>query len=608
MPEQQDVLKQKKIPEQKSGIKQHMVTYGIPLVCVGLLWGILALAGDFTFVSNDDCQLEAILSGAYSGAPEAHDVYHMYPLALIFAILYRILPGIPWYGLFLCVAQFGALYFCLVRCADKQKDWRRVIVYCALGCLFFAGLFLQHLVLIQYTLTAAVLAAASIFLLVTREQESGSPGQFLKHRIPELGLYVLAFALRRQVGLLFLPFMAGACLYQWLWGAESGATAKSGDAADAQTTDVGRSTGSSRRPVRRLMSYLAFGAVLIGCMALVWGVDRVAYSGAEWTRYNDFNVSRTNVYDFGRIPSYAEESSFYHGLGISAEEQMLLEMDDFTLSDRFDSETMAEVDACQSKYFDYRYTKEFLKKVLLLVRNQMTTDLELPFGMVVIALYLFAILGFILDKKYTGILGLGYFVVTHVVCWGYLIWQNRLPERVTHGLYLAEIITLTAICVRVWKRRRGVLLAFLGILAGFSLIFSVKSLQSQSARVKENREDWAAVKEYCRVEQEQLFVLDTVSFAGFAEPLFEREEGTLNYVLGGGWAVNTPTYYDKLKAFGLPGTLSEAIRSGKEVRLIVSADRDVEEFGLPRATDAWRRELADQFTVGGRTYRVYVLR
>ena len=90
--------------------------------------------------------------------------------------------------------------------------------------------------------------------------------------------------------------------------------------------------------------------------------------------------------------------------------------------------------------------------------------------------------------------------------------------------------------------------------------------------------------------------------------MFEREEGTLNYVLGGGWAVNTPTYYDKLKAFGLPGTLSEAIRSGKEVRLIVSADRDVEEFGLPRATDAWIRELVEQFTVGGRTYRVYVLR
>lgn len=601
MPEQQDVLKQKKIPEQKSGIKQHMVTYGIPLACVGLLWGILALAGDFTFVSNDDCQLEAILSGAYSGAPEAHDVYHMYPLALIFAILYRILPGIPWYGLFLCVAQFGALYFCLVRCAGKQKDWCRVTGCSVLGCLFFAGLFLQHLVLIQYTLTAAILAAASLFLLVTREQESGSPGQFLKHRIPELGLYVLAFALRRQVGLLFLPFMAGACLYQWLWGGESGGV------EDAQSADVGRSTGSSRRLFRRMVLYLVFGAVLLGCLAVVWGVDRVAYSGAEWTRYNDFNASRTNVYDFGRIPSYAEESSFYQGLGISAEEQMLLEMDDFTLSDRFDAETMAEVDACQSKYFDYRYTKEFLKKVLLLVRNQMTTDLELPFGMVVIALYLFAALGFILDRKYTGIPGLGYFVAVHVVCWGYLIWQNRLPERVTHGLYLAEIITLTAICVRVWKRRKGVLLAFLGILAGFSLIFSVKSLQSQSARVKENVEAWAAVKEYCRAEQEQLFVLDTVSFAGFAEPLFEREEGTLNYVLGGGWAVNTPTYYDKLKAFGLPGTLSEAIRFGKEVRLIVSADRDVEEFGLPRATDAWRRELVEQFTAGGRTYRVYVL-
>ena len=76
--------------------KETMQNRGIPLLIILVIFCILLYKYGFRFSTNDDCLLEALLSGAYSGTPEAHDVYHMYPLAWIIAFFYRIFPSVPW--------------------------------------------------------------------------------------------------------------------------------------------------------------------------------------------------------------------------------------------------------------------------------------------------------------------------------------------------------------------------------------------------------------------------------------------------------------------------------------------------------------------------------
>ena len=65
------------------------------------LFFIPALFFDFYYDLNDDVLLKDILSGAYSGSPDAHSIQMLYPVSFLISLLYRIFPALPWQGLFL---------------------------------------------------------------------------------------------------------------------------------------------------------------------------------------------------------------------------------------------------------------------------------------------------------------------------------------------------------------------------------------------------------------------------------------------------------------------------------------------------------------------------
>ena len=48
---------------------------------------------------NDDWGMYSILSGAYTGTPDAHVMFFLYPLAWLLSKLYTLHSSIPWYGL-----------------------------------------------------------------------------------------------------------------------------------------------------------------------------------------------------------------------------------------------------------------------------------------------------------------------------------------------------------------------------------------------------------------------------------------------------------------------------------------------------------------------------
>ena len=61
----------------------------------------LAAGFDFYYDLNDDTTISSILNGNYLGTPDGHSVYVSYPLSGLLSLLYRILPRVPWFTLFL---------------------------------------------------------------------------------------------------------------------------------------------------------------------------------------------------------------------------------------------------------------------------------------------------------------------------------------------------------------------------------------------------------------------------------------------------------------------------------------------------------------------------
>uniref|UniRef100_UPI003AB162D5 hypothetical protein n=1 Tax=Gallintestinimicrobium sp. TaxID=2981655 RepID=UPI003AB162D5 len=169
-----------------------------------ILAGILAARFDFYYDLNDDVLIKDILSGVYSGTPDGHTMQLLYPLGVLLALLYRGL-SIPVFGAFLLFCQFGSIWAVGYRSTvlvDEERAARDGASFAPGMCsaafatrlaepavcsawnitaerlgvkgvlLFAEALFWfaamgSHLVYLQYTVTAGMLAGAAIFWVVT---------------------------------------------------------------------------------------------------------------------------------------------------------------------------------------------------------------------------------------------------------------------------------------------------------------------------------------------------------------------------------------------------------------------------------------------------------
>lgn len=189
-----------------------------------ILAGILAARFDFYYDLNDDVLIKDILSGVYSGTPDGHTMQLLYPLGALLALLYRGL-SIPVFGAFLLFCQFGSIWavgyrstvlvdeeraaresasiapgMCSAASAARLAEpavcsaWNTTAerlgvkgVLLLAEALFWFAAMGSHLVYLQYTVTAGMLAGAAIFWVVTAKG---------KERFWALLLYWLSFCLR----------------------------------------------------------------------------------------------------------------------------------------------------------------------------------------------------------------------------------------------------------------------------------------------------------------------------------------------------------------------------------------------------------------------------
>ena len=152
---------------------------------------ILSCLFDVYFDMNDDVVMSNILSGAYTGIPDGHNIQMLYPLAFLISVCYRIIPALPWYGFFLCGCFFVSFYFLGTRILDYLKGKYTKIIAVFLLLLFYIGLILYEMVYIQYTVVAGILALTAAVLFISTP-DSISFRQFMEKNIKTLILLLIA--------------------------------------------------------------------------------------------------------------------------------------------------------------------------------------------------------------------------------------------------------------------------------------------------------------------------------------------------------------------------------------------------------------------------------
>lgn len=581
---------------------------------------LLGVCFDFYYDLNDDTMMHDIMAGIYTGTPDGHNMQTLYPLGATLALCYRLCRRIPWYGLFLCLCQFGCFYLICVRIyrlADKSGGWKKVILLLATS-LYLWGVCLAHFINIQYTVTCAMLSATAIFLFLT-SRERTSAWRFFADNLPSVFLVVVAYQLRSEMLLLTFPFICLAGLYRIL--EEKKIFAK-----------------------ENLYKYGSVLGAMLGGMFVCLVIDSMAYGSQEWKDFRSFFDARTTVYDFYQElvtdDAYSESLT---GLGVTPSQQALLRNYNFGLDDGIDSALLggmadyAVETIGGSKDFGSIFRQQAGRYVYRTFRGGDT-----PYNMVVLWAYTVVLaIGFCLERSlragnmpvesrtlWNKVCGMAYryaflwqvmlLVVVRTEIWMFILMRGRAPERITHSLYMVEFALLAAMCARMLVRcRKAIGKGVVFVMTAAFCLITVGGMADNIARVQADQEwrektnqSWLAIDAYCRSHKENFYFEDVYSTVSFSHRLFGQRDNTYaNYDILGGWMCKSPLYDEKLGRYDI-GSVSEDLLGRNDLYVIMS-DAELADRGLDWLTDYYRAqgimavvEQADRIDEGYGVYQV----
>ena len=542
------------------------------LLCPSLLLLVLVIAGATCpqiFYLNDDLMIRKILNGTYTGIPDGHAIYLQYPLTGLLALLYKVLPIVPWYELFLV----GSIWLCMVLIAEHFQN--KVV-----GMLFSVAAFLPFFLYRHYTVVAAVAAGTAVFLLCGG-----------KNKVTSVLLLWLAYMIRSQVGLLALPFMAAAMVWQLL--------------------------GAKHTWKQELVHLCKYAGILGVGLLLISGINSLCYSSEGWQSYFTYNDARTELFDYTNFFSAEKYTSNYEAFGMTKEESQILTEYYTMLDSSIDSERLQEIATTITEgMWEELELKGIIQNCLLKYYLEMRFNHK-PYNVICVLTYIVLAFGMLLRKRwkelgFLGVLGLGRSAV-----WLYLIWKDRFPERVALSLYQIELLLLLAVGMsvakevldmtgakKVWFARGGACVFALACLI-------VGRMQYNDTRYKVFRfgyaqDTWQAVREYCQENPQITFFWDVFSLSECYDTNDTMKP--TNVMMIGGWLTESPLAKKRLEALG-GADAAEALYDNANVRLLANDTYDVtwlQEYFRNRFGECELVET-NHIVGGGRTIIEYAL-
>ncbi len=512
------------------------------LLPIFLMMVVIGYFFDCYYDLNDDVLMKDIIAGIHSGAPSGYNIQMLFPISFAVSLFYRLVPALPWYGIFLCACHLLCFALVLVRLNERISDKRRkVLVEVAFGTVILAA-YLWEAVFMQYTVICTLLAATAAFWLSTTKEDL-SVSAFLKSNIVSILLVILAFYIRTEMLLLVAPFLAVTGLLTW-------------------------SREKKWNSSESLKKYLGMMGLIIVGMAAGYLVHIVAYGSSEWKEFQRFFDARTEVYDFYyEPPKYDENVEFYNSIGMTNSEYQLLLNYNFGLDDKMDATLMEKIqNYADSQNIDQisagRIIRACKDYYYLTVRTS-----ELPWNFFVLLAYAILLVLVLYNHNKTYIWKIPALILFRSVPWMYIAYRGRAPERITHSLFLIELLILfSLLMLEIRKNKKGVQVGVLLVFMLAALSFlptSVSKVQAEQIRREQVNLGIQSIQEYCKKHKELYYFIDVYSTVDYSEKAFEDVDNSMrNYDILGGWACKSPVSKQALATYGIKSQ-ADALLLGK---------------------------------------------
>lgn len=510
----------------KQYIKQHWFEYIYAAILTIVTAIVISLMFGYGFSTNDDAMLRNIVNGNYTGTPDAHLIYIMYPLGFILKCLYELTAEVFWYDLFMTGMHYVCWFMIMVRLGNLFQKKVDKIISVTLGLLGLIVIDLSYLVMHQYTILAALLVSVAIFWLITSNHTKGSVYWFEMAIV--LVFLILSLWVRKQVFYLAMP---PVCL-----------------AFALKAYLAHKDNGEKKVMMNKLVFIVILSVLVLGSL----GVEKVAYSSEEWKDFLAYNDARTTIYDYYGIPAYSLHEGTYTDLGLDA--------GDWLAIDAYNSELVYDLNLDKMQVLaekseqiwmeGFQYTS-ISRMMIYAVVNVFYHNPVQPIGIILTCLYIITLLHcYKKDKKpefvATIVLLLFQFAVV-----GYFSWQGRFLERVSYGFYFIQMMYLLGMILSYAKETEhakkkslhwciiwGLVLVFL---FGTTGLYQVLTTLDAKERLNVKCEKWEAINDYFEQDKEKFYCIDTKSFVFSSELMFVSDDiESSNMIRLGSWVQYSP--------------------------------------------------------------------
>lgn len=559
----------------------------LSLLITGLFFMLLSVRYDFYYDLNDDTAIRDILSGIHSGSPSAYSIQMLYPLSWMLSMLYRLMPSLPWFGLFLNACQVVCVFLIGDRVSRLVKKWQAGIATWIVFLLLLSSTLLYQFIFIQYTVVCGMLMVAAAFRFGTEQLLEESK----KIDIVSVILMVFAFQLRTEMSLMLMPFIGLILFCRWI------------------------RQGNLFSPKNLKKAYSGFVISLV-LMAVCYLVNAAAYRGEDWKKFMEFFEQRTTLYDFIGVPKYEDNQDFYEMNGLSKEEYRLLENYNFSLDDEWNNDSFAKLiayrktqagkESSQPIYcYAGTYTTENLNGAIWSYKQRILYNQSGVWYYVILASYVCLFMMAVLQKKYVVLAEMFLLLAGRSAIWLYLIVRNRMPERILMPLYLMEFVVLLVWLLECfynfsekqsntervktwWAVGIGLILV---TAAGGYIKTTCQRVQQEYARRESCNQEWDALRAYCKEREQNYYLLDVYSTTAYSEKIYKNVDNSFrNYDLCGGWLAKSPLTREKLAHYQIENP-ETALVDREGIYFIASIDKDI----------TWLQEY-----YSGKDYRVNV--
>lgn len=544
---------------------------------------------------NDDWGMYSILSGAYTGTPDAHVMFFLYPLSFMLSKLYTLWSFIPWYGLFQHTVQVLSLftvYHRILRIRQRRNPLASLWPAAAASfLLLFFIIDLNVLAEAQYTTTAGLAAATALFCFITARISQSDAGFFLDN-IPTLLFAWVSYSMRQNIFYLCLPIAGMLWLSKWILAARN-------------------------KCERIAPKLLGFALLLLLGMGLLWGANAAAYSSTEWSDFRKINHYRERIGDFYGWPEYGECRDELRSLGIDEEAYMYRKSGapyigyDMSVSDWKQMHDIAR--RCYQARTDLpgRLKQMAVSSVSVFFYRDGMQPANLAAGLLLLltpALILY-------ERSANALFVFLMYLFGRSVSWGYVLYEGRFPKRIVQPLVTVDFLILLGIILAfnlLPQENRKHYYALLPLLCCLGLFSAYTTRQNVAEDYLVHEETWRGLREYCSLHPDNFYIwtYGSGTLEHFCETPFSRGQDTYQNFIYTNWGVVcNPNTQKKLADQGI-GSFGRDLVDSEHVYFILQEAPYNEEHPVImyfRHTYQARLAVADTFTAGDTTYFVYQL-